>query len=318
MSLKPNEFVHKQPKVIDVSHWEGAPGQDGRPHWDEIMAFDDAPEGVICKATDYYANRPYLDKTYIPHITELYPLGVPFGAYHYFNPEFSASDQAYWFVKIIGSNPGYYPPALDLEKRDYRDWRGRWVRMPKGNAMAARVHQFLDIVEYETGRIPMIYTSASYVFEYMRTWTLQNALSDCNRYPLWLAQYPNNPDLVTRPKLPIGWSSCYLWQYSEAGVLKGFPYDGVDLNVIVDEQEPPVPNSETNIKMVVTAAARPHLNVRELPLVGAETVGRLYFGDLVVVKEFDTDIAGNTWARIGIDSWCAAVYNGTVYLTALK
>lgn len=317
--LKPNPFKHKQPKIIDVSHWEGRPGTDGRPDWEYILNQDDAPSGVILKATDYYGNLPRLDTAYIHNYTQLKYTLIKRGAYHYFNPEFDAAKQAYHFCKIINSDPGYYPPALDLEKRDYKDRNGKWVRMPRGNAMAAKVHQYLEIVEYETGRIPMIYSSENYIWEYMRNWKGQNALGDANRFYLWLAQYPRNPDLQTKPtKLPIGWTSCYIWQYSEAGVLKGFPYDGVDLNVLLEGSvptEPPIPHGT---KMVVTSNARPYLNVRELPLKGSESVGRLYFGDVVTVTDTQEDGAGNLWAQIGVDSWCAITYNGIVYLQEMK
>lgn len=324
MALTPNPFKHKTPKIIDVSHWEG------NPDWDKVMKADDRPEGVICKASDYYGNTPYIDKTCTYSYPILKSLGVPRGAYHYYNPEYDPTKQAEWFLQCLGNDIGEYAPIIDAEKRDYKNHSGQWVRLPKGRKNALNVQTFLDIVERKTGRIPMFYTSASWVSEYLCDWTGKNMMDNPSRYPLWIASYPGNPDLFTAPPaMAKGWTDWHLWQYSEAGVLQGFPYDGVDLNVASplfnvgstssSSNPNPIPTPPPTFPKQgrVTSLASPHLNVRSGP--GAnfgEVPPALAAGELVTIFEVKMD-GVNEWARVGDNRWCAKIYNGKVYLEFL-
>lgn len=311
--LTPNTFTHKTPKIIDVSHWEGYP------NWDRVMLGDDAPQGVIMKASDFFGGVQYADKSFDYSRPILNRLKVDWGAYHYFNPEYDAARQAYWFLERLGGDIGAYPPVLDLEKRDYRNANGKWVRMPKGRAMAAVVKTWLDIVERETGKIPMIYTSASYVYEYMTSLGM-NQLPDASRYPLWLAWYPYSSQVdffSAPPKLAAGWKNWHLWQYSEAGVLSGMPYDGVDLNVAstlfaASTVEPP-PDPTYPIAAIVSPLASPYLNVRAGAGTNYPVLTRLLPGADVTIYEVIA-VGANEWARIGDGRWAAKVYGGKIYL----
>ncbi|MEI6412506.1 MAG: glycoside hydrolase family 25 protein [Bacteroidota bacterium] len=53
--------------------------------------------------------------------------------------------------------------------------------------------------------------------------------------PLWIARYPSvfNPNIP--PKLPNGWNSWAIWQYSAKGTSKGIPNLLVDLNIMKPE-----------------------------------------------------------------------------------
>lgn len=316
MALTPNRFTHKKPKVIDVSHWEGTPD------WYKVMSYDDRPDGVICKATDYFGNVPYYDKTWIHNRRELRALCVNYGAYHYFHPEYDATKQAMHFVNYIKDDPGKYAPVIDLEQRDYRTNGGKWVRMPKGASMVSVLKTFLEIVEKEIGKVPMIYTSASWVYEHLVNWMGQNVFSGIERYPLWVASYPYNPDLHTAPlSMPKGWSDWHLWQYSEAGVLQGFPYDGVDLNVASplfdtggEPYIPPVTNFPISLR--VTSLATPWLNIRSGPGTNYQkVVSASHYRPGTIVNVYDIVKSGNDeWARVGDSLWCAKQYSGRVYL----
>jgi len=51
--------------------------------------------------------------------------------------------------------------------------------------------------------------------------------------PLWLAGYPNNPE-VSLPLIPNGWKEWKIWQFTEKGAVDG--YNGnIDLNVMKKE-----------------------------------------------------------------------------------
>jgi lysozyme len=66
---------------------------------------------------------------------------------------------------------------------------------------------WLNAVEAATGRVPMIYTSASF-------WkTNAQNVASFSRYPLWVANYK-----VAAPKIPPVWPNWTIWQFSETGV----------------------------------------------------------------------------------------------------
>ncbi len=53
-------------------------------------------------------------------------------------------------------------------------------------------------------------------------------------YPLWVAQYPENPENVHAPmSMPSGWTEWIMWQYSEKGRTNGFLAN--DLNMASDK-----------------------------------------------------------------------------------
>jgi len=315
MTLPPNTFQHKTPMILDVSSYENVPL-----NWGLVQP---RPAAVICKASEgTWHKDSALDRFYI----SLKNAGIPRGAYHYFWGNYDGAKQAYWFLKCLGGEIGEIAPTIDVEKRDYRDTHGRWVRMPRGASAAANIQKFLDVIEKETGKICMFYTSENWVWEYLTNqWLGKNYLSNPMKYPLWLAQYPYKPDLQVAPyKLPKGWTRWALWQYSEAGVLGGFPYDGVDLNVPSDTFgiDIPIDPIDPFPKLgKVTELCSPYLNVR----IGAGiqyakvTPSEVHYpGEELVIYEVEKDLAGNEWARIGDGKWSARIYGGAVWITYVE
>src|ERR1700730_615071 len=97
----------------DVSNWQHPNGN--AIDWAQVrsagnsFAFVKATEGP----TGYYQN-PYFYSDW----AGVRAAGMVRGAYHFARPEFSAVDQAHYFISVIGasSQPGDLPPALDLEQ----------------------------------------------------------------------------------------------------------------------------------------------------------------------------------------------------------
>lgn len=307
----------KQPCIIDVSHWEG------RPNWDQVIEGNKAAgnpiTGVICKASEHTG---YMDDTFAWNWANLKRLGVPRGAYHFYRFEYDAVKQADFFLRVLDQNGGIgeYPPVLDAEWKDYRDPRTRrWVRSPKGTRLTDQFKVWMDIVETATGKIPMFYSSESYINEYMRDWTGKITLPDYNRYPLWLAQYPYKPDDFNSPyRLPKGWTNWALWQYAEAGRLVGYPYDGVDLNMASEFFDGgsgnPVPPDDNPYKLPreVLIKAYPNLRVRNGAGAQFAILDRLATGTICTVVEVSEE-NGNLWGRIGEGRWIAIQYYGNIY-----
>ena len=117
--------------------------------------------------------------------------------------------QAKVFLNAIKGMPMDLPPVVDIEED---------VIVYGWKNYQSAIKLFLDTVEGETGRKPMIYTSAYY-------WSFTNYPAWSGNYPLWVANYG-----VTKPAVPKSWKTWTFWQYSEAGKITGIPYDGVDLD----------------------------------------------------------------------------------------
>jgi lysozyme len=160
------------------------------------------------------------------------------GAYHFLssgNPAVAAKksgeDQATTFIKVIKANGGILPtdmpPVVDLEwDKAGKNAPDRWLER-KPDEIIVMLTAFLDKVERELGRRPMIYTA--------RQWWRDCAIAESKfaplkRYPLWIADYSASSRAAENPPLIAGtpWS---LWQYTEnARMAIGFDA-GFDANI---------------------------------------------------------------------------------------
>lgn len=190
---------------IDVSHWQG------QIRWVDVVA--DGVDFAIAKATE---GRDAQDDQYARNKERAEALGLPFGAYHYANPDRTANDallEADNFVDTAALNGNNLLPVLDLEEHGGFGPRRlrRWVKT------------WLAEVEARTGVKPIIYTSPSFWHDRMGNsrWFAKNG------YRLWIAHWH-----VVKPRVPArnwagrGWT---LWQYDNCGHVAGI--DGcVDLD----------------------------------------------------------------------------------------
>jgi lysozyme len=167
---------------------------------------------ALIKVTEgnYYVN-PYFDSDYRgAKSAKLYG-----GAYHFAIP--SASDgtsQADYFLDSAAYKPdgATLPPALDIEWNPYDSSQPCYGL--DGDSLVSWVAAFRAEVERRTGRLPAIYTAASW-------W------NDCTggngsfaKDPLWIASYD-----TSSPSLPSGWPSWTLWQFTSSGSIPGISGD---------------------------------------------------------------------------------------------
>ena len=124
------------------------------------------------------------------------------GVYHFARPDtvggrIDGENEARYMVRVLKSNghwqEGCLPPALDYEK--YCDSgpreNGEWVR------------GFVEVVEAELGRTPIIYTGRN-------VWRYE--LGDTREFvrcPLWQVRYTKKPQPV-----PMPWPTWTFWQWS--------------------------------------------------------------------------------------------------------
>jgi LysM repeat protein len=122
------------------------------------------------------------------------------------------------YVKSMNDN-GELPPVLDLEAHDNQS----------KDKVIATAKTWLDLVEAEFGRKPIIYSGQYFLQDHFSVpgggpppWAKD--------YPLWEAQYPNSYAPGMMPYLPKGWFAWTFWQYSDKGQVNGINA-AVDMNV---------------------------------------------------------------------------------------
>jgi GH25 family lysozyme M1 (1,4-beta-N-acetylmuramidase) len=180
---------------IDVSKWQGDV------NWRAVA--DDGIKYAIVRVSD---GTGYRDEYFDANWRETRENGILRGVYQFFRPGQDAIAQADLLVDRMGElQPGDLPPVIDVEDTDDQS---RAVVVDK-------IRQWIQRVEGRTGVRPMIYTGKYF-------WQDNVATTEFNSYPLWVAQYTDNPC----PDLPSQWDDWTFWQTSSTGRV-----DGVSGNV---------------------------------------------------------------------------------------
>jgi lysozyme len=106
-------------------------------------------------------------------------------------------------------NAGDLPPVLDVEVSGEQS----------PGVIAVAMQQWLDAVQQNLGRTPIIYTAAGF-------WnTALGGTTSFAGYPLWVAEYTSN----SSPLLPTGFADYVFWQHSQSGSVPGIA-GNVDLD----------------------------------------------------------------------------------------
>ncbi|WP_083828578.1 GH25 family lysozyme [Parafrankia sp. EUN1f] len=196
------------PKGVDIASWQH-PGS-APIDWNAVKGSGVA--FTIVKATE---GTEYTNPYFAADRDAAGLAGLTVGAYHYARPAApisTAVDQARHFLAVTGltRSAGHLAPVLDLETTGGLD----------PVALAAWTRAFLEEIETQTGRAPIIYTYRSFWTDHMAD------TDDFALYPFWFAIY-NNED--TPGWLPGGWSNWAIWQYSSSGDVPGI-IGNVDMN----------------------------------------------------------------------------------------
>lgn len=166
----------------DVSHWETV----NFDKYDKKILFTKCTEGVSIK-----------DITFDKIKKESKKRGLVFGAYHFFRANLPAVTQAKWFLANAGMDCDFY--ILDLETMDGASQIG----------VKQLAKAFLEYIENETGKLPIIYSGHSFLAEL-------HLDESFNKYPLWLARYTNDT-----PTAPYPWKDWLIWQFSDKEKFNG-------------------------------------------------------------------------------------------------
>jgi lysozyme len=169
----------KETRGIDVSHYSGAVDWTKVKAAGYTFAFAKATEGMDDKDPMFAVYWPAMKKA-----------GLIRGAYHFYVTEDDPEKQAQFFIQTVKLKKGDLAPVVDIEILGKDTKPG----------LASRFRTFLDILEKHYGIRPIIYTERNF-------WN-RNLDNTFGSFPLWLAEYD-----VESPRLPLGWSTYYLWQW---------------------------------------------------------------------------------------------------------
>jgi hypothetical protein len=169
------------------------------------------------------------DTRAVEYVNQCKAAGIKYGLYHFLTPNGIAEQAALFLSQWNKCSGADIAPIVDVEVDLMKSYNGTIGQQVWQN----HVKTFIDLVAAGTGKTPMIYTNKNYWgFTYTRNALLQLVPPSWTAdYPLWVAQYPYQPDQQATPAvLPGGWSKWAIWQYNDAGRSNGFLAN--DLNTV--------------------------------------------------------------------------------------
>jgi lysozyme len=159
----------------------------------------------------------YTDPTFEAYWKGMKDTGILRMAYHVIAP-WRPKEQINRFIELIKDDKGELPPVLDLERFGGEPYDDAWWKVNKAKTTECVRHAVVEI-QTRLGRTPVIYTTQSFYFEFMRRLPVIEAC------PLWVANYTTRPE----PAMPVGWDKWMFWQYSDGGKIAGIT-GATDLN----------------------------------------------------------------------------------------
>lgn len=185
---------------IDVSHHQGEINWE---EVDEMSSNGDSIHFVYLKATE---GTSFVDDQCYNNAVGSREVGLPYGLYHFFRPDFSARKQAIFFADKCASLNDTLRPMLDVES----------TAKFSQSRLIDSVFVFMTIFEKRMHMRPIIYTFESFYEDFFENSYLKNDY-------FWIANYNGESDAIEKENV-------ILWQFSETGTVDGISTK-VDLNV---------------------------------------------------------------------------------------
>ena len=191
------------PLGIDLSVYNCSADGRRRPDFDLIAAHQPAVEFIAMRTGQSWG---YRDPAFSYYLAEAQRIGVCILPYHVIFPGESARRQMDSFLSILGGvDIESVRLVLDLEL-DHSQTRGK---------ITQTLGECLKILQAETGRLPLVYSRASWVNEHL-------SVRDLPKLDWWLAQYlarrsypAYTPEFPCPPRLPESVSAWRIHQTSE-------------------------------------------------------------------------------------------------------
>jgi len=188
---------------MDVSVYQG------NINWDAIKA-----PGRIKFA--YIRNSHGLgttDTQFARNWAEAKRVGIPRGAYQYFDASGNALAQAQRYMDLVDAQGGYeaddLPPMIDVES----------TGGASAATIVANVRTWIDYVEGQTNKRPIIYTGSYF-------WDSNVGSTAFSDYFLWTAHYTSGNCGLTSD----AWEKWLIWQYTSSETLPGITVNTVDID----------------------------------------------------------------------------------------
>lgn len=193
-------------KGIDVSKWQGVID------WEKVKA--DGVEFAMLRAG---YGQSGVDEQFERNAQECTRLGIPFGVY-WFSYAYTtalAEREAERCLEAVRPYKLSYPVAFDFEydSVSYAQKHGVTITKQRASDMTRAFCEEIRV----NGYAPIVYANPDYLSRYFDA-------DIANRYDIWLAQWPNNPDVNNPPR------ECTMWQYTSSGNVSGIN-GRVDMNV---------------------------------------------------------------------------------------
>lgn len=178
-------------KGVDVSHWNGAV------NWANVAA--DGYSFCYIKATEGTSFQYPITAT---QASGAQAAGLKVGYYHFANPDIDPQSEVNFFNSVMSKlPPADLIPVLDIE-------------VNKSNLSPVQMQNWISTFVngmYASNQKVMLYSYTPFLEQYLP------ANHPFGNLPIWLAQYIN----VEYPKMPHGWTSYTIWQYSNTGPVNG-------------------------------------------------------------------------------------------------
>ena len=147
---------------IDVSHYQG------EIDWEAMKA--QGVEFAYIKATE---GSSHADECYASNMEQAQKAGIAAGAYHFFSFDSPAVTQAEHFIAITGEHPGNLIPTIDIEFYGNKE-----SDPPEAEGVRCELQTMLTLLEETYGCKPMIYTTQTVYYKYIK--------GQFTEYPLWI------------------------------------------------------------------------------------------------------------------------------------
>ncbi len=177
--------------IIDIAHWESVS--------DWIKVKEAGVNGVYIKATQ---GKNKIDKKFYEFRAGCESVGLPWGAYHFYDSNYTGLVQSAFFVETMKGNYGQLPPCLDFEPHVIEQ------DPPRSGCLDA-INSFMNETKIQTNKKPIIYTNRDHINLLLPVpdWLLA--------YDLWFA-WPSKKEPNVKP-----WKDWVMWQYSWEGKVPG-------------------------------------------------------------------------------------------------
>lgn len=177
---------------IDISHYQNQIDWNQLTNSDLRFMYFKASQGIS-----------YIDSMFASNATNANQIGVPFGAYHFFDANKDPMQQASNYLQQISNVQWHLRPVIDAET----------LNKEPPSTLAERMKLWIDQVEKNTSCDVIIYTSENFWHKYLA--------KDFAHTTLWLADYTEKaPD--------DRWT---LWQRSQDGRIVGIN-GHIDIDVL--------------------------------------------------------------------------------------